>query len=226
MSEAPTKQRPRQLTRRAVPLALALGALTLAAAACGGSPSASVANLGSSTSTSSPTSPTGGKASPQSGGGKPQGNGSSQSSIGIGGITVQFAQCMRTHGVPNFPDPDGQGRVQFSGVDPNSASFQGAQRACAKDEPSGGKPPTAAQTQQALAQALKYSQCMRSHGLADFPDPQTSPGGGIGIRISIKGGQTSDLNPNNPLFQSAQKACQSIMPGGGKLRSGSATAAG
>jgi hypothetical protein len=51
---------------------------------------------------------------------------------------------------------------------------------------------------------------MRSHGVSDFPDPQSGPGGGV--RISLNSG--SGLNPNDAQFQAAQKACQSIMGGG------------
>jgi hypothetical protein len=52
---------------------------------------------------------------------------------------LKFAQCMRTHGVPGFPDPTfaagGGIRIRFgpgSGIDPSSPSFQQAQAACAK----------------------------------------------------------------------------------------------
>jgi hypothetical protein len=216
----PTKRGSRSL-RRTIVIALALATLSVAAAACGGSPGASVANLGPSTSTTSPPPGSGGTASQGSGvGGKSPGGGSSQATIGIGGVTVQFSQCMRTHGVPNFPDPNGQGQITFSGVDPGSASFQAAERACAKYAPGGGKHPTPAQQQAALAEALKYSRCMRSHGIADFPDPQTQSGGGIGIRIH--GGPNSDLDPSNPHFKAAQQACQSLMLGGGGLGTRSA----
>ena len=134
---------------------------------------------------------------------------------GWAGSAFNSPRCMRTHGMPNFPDPNGQGQVQMSGVNPQSPSFEAAQRACAKYSPNGGKPPTAAQQQQAEAQALKFSECMRSHGISDFPDPQVSSSGGhvsIGIRISA--GKSSDLNPNSPQFQAAQKACQSLAPFG------------
>ena len=53
--------------------------------------------------------------------------------------------------------------------------------------------------------ALKFSQCMRAHGIKDFPDPQQT---GQGVGISIHGSPGSDLNPNNPTFTAAQKACQ------------------
>ena len=126
---------------------------------------------------------------------------------------------MQHHGVPNFPDPNGEGQVTMSGINPQSASFQDAQRACAKYAPNGGKPPSPAQTEQAVQQALKFSECMRGHGISGFPDPQVNAsGGGISIRISVRSGSGSNLDPNNPQFQAAQKACQSLMPGpGGKF---------
>ncbi len=132
---------------------------------------------------------------------------------------LAYAQCMRSHGVANFPDPNGQGEIQGSGIDPGSASFQAADKDCRHLLPNGGQP-TAAQQAKALAQALKMSQCMRSHGISDFPDPQSQPGGGVAIRIQIHAGSGSNLNPQNPQFQAAQKACQGIM--GGPLGAGSA----
>jgi hypothetical protein len=78
--------------------------------------------------------------------------------------------------------------------------------------PNGGQP-TPAQQAQALAQALKFSECMRSHGITGFPDPQSVAGGGI--RIAIRAGQGNNLNPTNPQFQAAQKACQKFNPQGG-----------
>jgi hypothetical protein len=134
---------------------------------------------------------------------------------GNGAQMLAYAQCMRSHGVPNFPDPNGQGEIQGNGINPASPSFQAADKDCRHILPNGGQP-TAAQQAQAQKQALKFSQCMRSHGIADFPDPQTGPGGAVGIRI--QGGPGSDLNPQNPQFQAAQTACQGIMGGplGGK----------
>lgn len=211
----------RRSPRRATLLALTMAAVAFAVAACGGSPGASVANLGSSTSTTSPPAATGGNASPQSGGGGAGPSGSS-STAAMGGITVQFSQCMRTHGFPNFPDPNASGQVQFAGINPGSASFQAAQQACAKYS-GGGKQLTPAEQQRALANALKYSECMRSHGITDFPDPQTHAGGGISISLKVTKGESSDLDPNSPTFGAAQKACQSLAAGTPKVRSGSRT---
>lgn len=201
--------------RRAGAVLTALAACGLLATACGGSPNASVANLGANKSgaTTTTAASAGGGSAPGGGGGAPAGG--SHTEIGLGGITVAFSQCMRTHGEPNFPDPNSQGAVQLNGVDPRSPQFESAQKACAKFSPNRGKPPSPAQQQAALAQALKFSECMRAHGIKDFPDPQTKGGG---IRISIRSGSGSDLNPQNPQFQKAQQACQSLLPN--KLGSG------
>ncbi|HEX4680437.1 MAG TPA: hypothetical protein VH210_14655 [Gaiellaceae bacterium] len=66
----------------------------------------------------------------------------------------------------------------------------------------------------ALANFGAYASCMRSHGIPDFPDPSTSPGGGVGIQIH--GGPGSDLNRNDPRFMTAAKACRGLRPGGGQ----------
>jgi hypothetical protein len=50
---------------------------------------------------------------------------------------------------------------------------------------------------------------MRSHGVSNFPDP----GGGGGIKIP----DGSGINPQSPAFQSAQRACASLLPGPGSL---------
>jgi hypothetical protein len=59
------------------------------------------------------------------------------------------------------------------------------------------------------SKALKYSDCMRSHGLSKFPDP--SPSGGFSISPVGDGTVT-------PAFVSAQKACVNLEPGGSPPR--------
>ena len=50
---------------------------------------------------------------------------------------LRFASCMRTHGVPNFPDPDHDGAFTLpSGIDQQAPQFQRAMKACANVEPS------------------------------------------------------------------------------------------
>src|SRR5262245_23582699 len=53
---------------------------------------------------------------------------------------MKFAQCMRSHGVPKFPDPKAGGAMTLgtkSGVDPNTPAFQAAQKSCQKLVPGG-----------------------------------------------------------------------------------------
>jgi hypothetical protein len=77
---------------------------------------------------------------------------------------------------------------------------------------SGAKTPggAAAGSSGLAAKFEAFAKCMRSHGIMDFPDPTTGPDGGVGI--ILKGGRGSDLDPNNPRFNAAQQACQSLAP--------------
>jgi hypothetical protein len=118
---------------------------------------------------------------------------------------------MRSHGVPSFPDPNAQGGIVVRGLDVGTPTFQTAANSCRHLLPNGGQP-TPAEQAKALAQALKMSECMRAQGITAFPDPQSEPGGGISISLHSTPG--SNLNPNNPQFQAAQKACQRFSPGG------------
>jgi len=156
----------------------------------------------------------GGTSSPGAGGST-----SPQDTAAANAKALQFAQCMRTHGVPNFPDPAG-GRIDLqvqqtpnsmtvNGVQVNGPAFKTAMKECQSDLPNGGHP-TAAQTAKAKSQALAMAKCMRTHGVPNFPDPQfqTGPGGGIGVKI---GGAGIDLS--SPAFQAAAKQCGSIFGG-------------
>lgn len=88
---------------------------------------------------------------------------------------VQFAACMREHGVDGFPDPDASGELTVdavangSAVDTQAPSWDAALEACKDLQPAGftGRGRTAAQQRSALA----FAQCVREHGVADFPDP-------------------------------------------------------
>ena len=122
---------------------------------------------------------------------------------------VAYSQCMRAHGVPNFPDPDSKGRIMITGsgsgqTGPGSPAFRAADNSCKHLRPSGG--PSGQGNQLAAQQMLKFAQCMRSHGVPNFPDPVIS-GGGVQLKLT-------GINPSSPQFKSAQRACQSLAPGG------------
>lgn len=195
MALAPRKP----INRRAGLVVAALAVVGLAFAGCGGSSGPGVASAGGTTPTTA-----------ASGGGN-TGSGTSSSQYQQ---AVAYSACMQKHGVPDYPEPNSNGQTQISGgpgsdLDPNSPAFQKAQKDCQSLQPK----LTPQQQQQHLAGALKYSQCMRAHGVPDFPDPKTSANGGISI--TLNGGPGSDLDPNSPTFQKAQQTCGHYLPGGG-----------
>lgn len=93
---------------------------------------------------------------------------------------VGYADCMRSHGVPNFPDPsDGGFPLRTSGINTGSPAFVAAETACAKLQPGGSRrrsPFTGEQKQQMIAKA----RCIRTHGVPNFPDPTTVGPGTFG----------------------------------------------
>jgi hypothetical protein len=138
---------------------------------------------------------------------------------------LAFSQCMRAHGLPDFPDPQSTSSGEISQVigngaslDPSSAQFQAAQQACNKYAPRNvvsGNGPTAKDK----AAMLAFAACMRTHGVPDFPDPQFNNGSGGGF--VVQGGSPNDvpadMRPDSPQFQTAFAACKSKMPAGGQL---------
>jgi hypothetical protein len=191
------------------------GSVVLVLAACGRAPQSGVASLGSSTTTTAQpaSSGTGGVASGgvagNTGNGAPGASSNTVTVMAGGNFAdmLKFAQCMRSHGVIDFPGPSSNGTIVVSATVSQSPPYAAADETCRKLLPNGGIP-TAAQRAQSLAQLLKVSVCMRAHGISDFPDPTSN-----GIRIPIRPGMPGDLDPNNPRFQAAEKACQRFQPG-------------
>ena len=154
---------------RAVQVTLAVGVVALVAAACGGGGTtpgvAALKSKGAQTTTT-------GSAGP----GSPN----------FQGQLLEYAACMRKNGLPDFPDPTGSGRIRLPEA-PTSPTFEAAQAKCQKLIPGGGPPSPGSATHpsaQALAQMLKVSQCMRRHGISEFPDPSSSvPSNMAGIRV-------------------------------------------
>jgi hypothetical protein len=115
---------------------------------------------------------------------------------------------MRAHSVPGFPDPvNGHLNLEVTKggpLDPHSPAFKSAQQACKSLAPAGlnGSAPSS-QTQSAQ---LKFVNCMQSHGVPNFPDPQ--PNGGFLI-------QGAGIDPSSPAFRSALQTCRMLLPGGG-----------
>jgi hypothetical protein len=124
---------------------------------------------------------------------------------------LKFARCMRDHGI-DMPDPKtgANGNVMIQAgpagkLKPGDPAFERAQKACEHFLPQ-RQNMTPAQEQEAQERMLKFARCMREHGI-DIPDSAASGGP---VRI---GGPGSDVDPRDPAFQRAQKACMKDAPG-------------
>ena len=149
------------------------------------------------------------------------GSGSSPSSAGppslatLANQALAYAKCMRAHGITNFPDPTvhdsaGSKGVGFNlgaGIDTHSPQFRSDSKTCQKQTGFGHI--SAAQLQQGMNAMLKYAECMRAHGITNFPDPVEN-GQNIGFNITGTG-----IDQNSPKVKAANKICQPLMPGGG-----------
>lgn len=146
-------------------------------------------------------------------------SGSSNGSSGAGDVAgIKFADCMRAHGVPNFPDPAAGGGVQIpNGVNPQSPAFEAAQGACQKLMPGPGSLGGHVSETRKLAM-LRLARCMRSHGLSTFPDPTTTapaPGTSFGLAFGRPGSfiAVPQTMLQSPAFKQAATACG--FPGAG-----------
>ncbi|WP_433379786.1 hypothetical protein ACQPZX_14095 [Actinoplanes sp. CA-142083] len=112
---------------------------------------------------------------------------------------LRYARCMRENGLPDYPDPEVTGdNVRIVGVDKTKVDttvLAGAQQACRALRPVLTGPDGA----QKAAAARYESQCMREHGLADYPDPD--PDGHAEVPDAVR---------QNPLFDAARAACRDL----------------
>ncbi len=185
-------RRPRRVWPPAARTAVAIiaaAALVLLAAACSGSPS----------STSSSTRP----------------DGSSNAGASANSQLLAFSQCMRAHGVPNFPDPQpGASNAKFPSAQQlrvGSSQYQAAENDCQNLLPAGIDdqfPP--AEVQQLLMGMREFSQCMRSHGAPNWPDPTTDSEGRPVFELSSHGFTRSEAH--SPQLGTKEAECQHLLP--------------
>lgn len=141
--------------------------------------------------------------------GQPSGTATGASASPPGGQSrdVEFSDCMRAHGVTDFPDPTSNGLQIPANINARSPAFQAAQQACKQYLPNGGAPPVTKPSERAAA--LAFARCMRTHGVPDFPDPAFTPSRAPSILV-LRGmvfDFGSSLDPKAPAFQHASRAC-------------------
>jgi hypothetical protein len=117
--------------------------------------------------------------------------------VALAGVAVLFAGCGGGSGltVASMPGVSAMGRHVSSSRSSGGGGvgFVGAA-------------PSPAQQAQAQVTQLKFSRCMRAHGVPNFPDPSSASGGGFGL---VFGG--SRIDPAAPLFRVAQRSCIAII---------------
>lgn len=150
------------------------------------------------------------------GGSAPSPTGDASTSASAAGAVesgVAFSRCIRSHGVPNFPDPKVSGQAVRMGSPSTvqSPAFQSALHSCQGLLPK-GPPGSEASSPQAQTRMLEVSACMRKHGISGFPDPTTSPPSNPGNSAIIGNGGyylviPKSIDTSAPAFERAAAAC-------------------
>jgi hypothetical protein len=125
---------------------------------------------------------------------------------------LSYAQCMRAHGEPSYPDPTSNGGFVIDGKKDhlNGALMSSANKACQHLLPKFA-PMTATQQRQATTEALRYVACMRTHGIPNMPDPVVNA---QGVQFRIGGPKGKGPPPGSQMLHNAMQACQKLLPGG------------
>ena len=165
-------------------------AFSLLAAGCGGGGPSGVASIGTSTTTSTTAGTTTVAAASRTG-------------------ALAFARCMRSHGIPNWPDPTSDGgfdksRLRALGVSPSRIRAI-EESSCNYDFQNGSKAQTITPAEQ--ADYLRAAACMRTHGFPGFADP-TFPNGNVRANIP------PSIDQDSPQFRNAATICTRLIPAG------------
>jgi hypothetical protein len=132
-----------------------------------------------------------------------------QRNVGIASAAFKYSACMRAHGVPNFPDPHvsvGQHNASVSiavggpsGINPHAPAFRAAAKQCQGILPTPSNAPAQNHTRE--LDLLSFAQCLRAHGLSNFPDP-TSQG-----QLTLQMITNAGVDLHAPQTLTAAKAC-------------------
>ena len=115
---------------------------------------------------------------------------------------VRFAECIRAHGVADFPDPNAKNEFEY-GVSVTPAVWKRATTACKDLQPPGTL--SSKRTPKEQSGALKFAQCMRDNGVKDFPDPAN----GEPLVDTTKIPSLGDRSPRtDPVFAPAMDKCR------------------
>lgn len=152
-------------------------------------------------------------------------SGSSPSSTVAGSSSIErssansqllaFSRCMRSKGVPNFPDPQpGASNAKFPSAQQlgvSSSQYQAAVKDCQHLLPAGtGDQFPPAEVQLLLIGMLKFSQCMRQHGVSSWPDPILDAEGRPVFDLGRAGISRSEAR--SPRLTAKATECEHLLP--------------
>lgn len=124
---------------------------------------------------------------------------------------INFSDCMRSHGVPSFPDPTSDPHGFKESLDPSvphSPAFLSGFRACHHLLPNpGGQSQSDARSRAEVAAALAFARCLRRHGFPNFPDP--TPNGDLSHQMLAAAG----IDIHQPAAKQAADACVTVTHG-------------
>lgn len=123
---------------------------------------------------------------------------------------INFSDCMRSHGVSDFPDPTTSPHEFKQSLDPStphSPAFRSAVAHCQHLLPNSGPRQNPAHTQVEIAAALAFARCIRSHGFPSFPDPSST--GDLSHQMLAAAG----INVHQPAVGQAADACVGVTHG-------------
>ena len=124
-------------------------------------------------------------------------------------MAIAYSHCMRSHGVPRYPDPGRSGaipKVSLQRLGVSLTRWEAAQAACAHLLPNGGGGSTQAQLQQWMNGMRSFAQCMRSDGVSNWPDPVFDAGGNPEFYLDGK------VNQNAPQIKTKIQGCLHFLP--------------
>lgn len=134
----------------------------------------------------------------------------SGAATGTQSTALALARCMRSHGLPKWPDPTSGGVFDKSKLRQTGYTVSQVRAvedgACSHLLPS-GRPQGPAITAADRTDYLKAAACMRSHGYSDFPDPTFQNNT---VRTNIP----SSIDQDSAPFKRAAAICTKLIPAG------------
>lgn len=135
---------------------------------------------------------------------------------------VGFSRCMRSRGVPSYPDPTSTGALPKTSprqLGVSSSQFQAAQAACQHLLPDTGSSQQTQQcmltgncpqalVQQILTAERKFARCMRAHGVPNWPDPSIDSEGRPVFLVSRAG-----VDAHAPPIRAKSDVCERLTDG-------------